>query len=47
MVRVHVMPLFPQSAAEKMRSSAGLHADQAGTNGTDKGKSLVEHCFAP
>src|SRR6202008_2756051 len=25
----HVMPLFAQSAAEKMSSSAGLHADQA------------------
>jgi hypothetical protein len=23
------MPLFPESAAEKMSSSAGLHADQA------------------
>jgi len=23
-----IMPLFPQSAAEKMRSSASLHADQ-------------------
>src|ERR1700757_505884 len=27
--QAHVMPLFPQSTAEKMRSSAGLHADQA------------------
>src|SRR6516225_8657186 len=27
--QAHVMPLFSQSAAEKMRSSAGLHADQA------------------
>src|ERR1700751_2552016 len=27
--QAHVMPLFPQSAAQKMRSSAGLHADQA------------------
>src|SRR5580704_16832279 len=25
----YIMPLFPQSTAEKMRSSAGLHADQA------------------
>src|ERR1700747_81086 len=27
--QAHLMPLFPQSAPEKMRSSAGLHADQA------------------
>src|ERR1700739_4647522 len=26
--QTHVMSLFPQSTAEKMRSSAGLHADQ-------------------
>src|SRR6516225_6042241 len=27
--QAHVMPLLPQRAAEKMSSSAGLHADQA------------------
>ena len=27
--QAHVMPLFPQSTAEKMRPSAGLHANQA------------------
>jgi hypothetical protein len=27
--QAHIMALFPQSAAEKMRSSAGLHTDQA------------------
>src|ERR1035441_8570781 len=27
--QARIMPLFPQSAAQKMRSSAGLHADQA------------------
>src|ERR1700745_2903755 len=51
--QAHVMPLFAQSAAEKMRSSAGLHTDQARAQVRCKAQQLsprallANHDFTP
>ena len=51
--QTHIVPLFPQGAAQKMRSSAGLHADQAHAKVRCKAQQLsprallANHDFTP
>ena len=43
--QAHIVPLFPQSTAQKMRPSAGLHADQALAQVRGKAKQLSPRAF--
>jgi hypothetical protein len=45
--QAYIMPLFPQSAAEKMRSSASLHADQTPAKVRGKAQQLSPRALLP